>query len=111
MSRVMHRTPITTVPDSTLVALLTCPAGHKYEVLWLAGSGNGAQPTSFIVASTQDAAGQYLAVVINDTAPWYSKQFSWPSIVLLPGDNLAVETIHAGGVAGTWQVTYIDVSP
>lgn len=110
MSRSLEHGEGVGLASNAYVTLLTCPAGHKYEVLQAACFllTPGADNT---VAYLDNAAGQRRLFEWKRTqagSRWFA--FTWPAMVLYPTEAL---TIYVTPVSGspTWQCqyTYVDV--
>jgi hypothetical protein len=101
--------PLTAL-NNTLPNALTCPAGHKYEVidLWLGGAGGVGGNWGWFF---QPASGGsvFLEIMVGDPAAFYTRHVGYNGVVLLPGEGLLCTVFQVDGSPFTYMGTYIDI--
>lgn len=109
MSRRMERTVVTDLLANTTVTLLTCPAGHKYELVDSFAT-NQATPGR-LLGLTLVTAGAELDIgvfVVTTIAGQQTIHESYEGVVLYEGDKLDASNFLVASTS-RWMLTYIDV--
>jgi hypothetical protein len=93
---------------AAITVLLTCPAGHKYEVIY--GIVQGGVAANSFFGFLLHAAGGYTWAAVEANPPQGNTTQPFGPVVVLPGEEFAAYGSHGvGGTALQAWCTYIDV--
>jgi hypothetical protein len=109
MSRSLERTSPLFVPGGTSLLLLTCPTGHKYEVIdsWASGDTVAGRIVPILLTTAAAA-----TAFIDDwpTAAGFQVQHqTYNAVVMYPGDTLTGFALGAGFAGSAFMLSYVDV--
>ena len=104
----MRRTDVFALTYGGVETLLTCPAGHKYEVLEVTLWGDSSAGITYALCATLGGTFVILDEIDAKPAGQYSWRSRWDALVLMPDDALQ---IVASGGSGNYapHVVYVDV--
>lgn len=101
---------VVAVPVNALTNLLTCPAGHKYEIVSVSAGGDLVNQYEWRVhVLTAPLQFNVDSIVVPPTQR--AVNHSYQGIILAAGDTLQITGVTAGALAVNISVMYVDVSP
>jgi len=109
VSRSLERAGPSAYADSVVADVITCPLGHKYEVLgiWMLGPGTNGSTTAIYLHVT--AGYVFAALDLGGPDPFYLRRYEMNNLVLYEGESLSVVAYNAPAAAYSVYLDYIDV--